>query len=335
GCGVVGVGAGGGCCWGFVSVDFYGSGSMQLSRCERVVFSGFLERIGGAGRRACLFGAGLVVAAVVLLCVVIPFFVWTRLGQRVDERSRWSALLPPEVNERFDAVLTLVSVPAVAVGLLVVVGIALLRRRWDLAVFAVVLVGLANVTTQVGKVVIPRRDVGIGAENTLPSGHMTVITGLALALLVVVPRLVRVPLMMLSAFACTLAGAVIVVMRWHRPSDVVAAVGVLALWSGVAVLVAVWLRSRGRDVGLEGSVSVRGVVAYGVVALAGSVAAGVVLIALGLVAHEEPSNVVVAAVTFGAIGVATCVLMVLSVVAVDELDCVSVGSSTAGGELGD
>lgn len=189
----------------------------------------------------------LILLGVAGLIAVVPFAVWTRLGQRADERSRWSAAIPDDLRFVYLEALNRVSIPVIVVGMLVAVALALLRRRPELGIAAVLVIGGANVTTQLGKAFLPRRDFGIGAENTLPSGHMTVITSLVLALVIVLPRLLRVPAVVVGTFVATTGGAAIVILRWHRPSDVVAAVGVLAVWTGMAALVArAWSNRRAR-----------------------------------------------------------------------------------------
>lgn len=308
----------------------------------------------------------LIALGCVGLAVVIPLAVWTHLGQRADERSRWSAAIPEWLRLAYLDVLNTVSIPVILIGLLVAVVIALARRRTDLALAAAVVIGGANVTTQLGKALLPRRDFGIGAENTLPSGHMTVTTSLVLALLLVLPRLLRVPAVALGTFAATTGGAAIVILRWHRPSDVVAAVGVLAVWSGIAVLTARAWRLRGTDLstvrvpawngpgsevaetgsvshtrqqaspGLEPPTGPGGgparrdrVVPFLVASVLGAAAAGVTLIASGLAAFEKSSNVFVAGFTLTVLGLSVAVLVALVAAAVDGLDGMDACAATA------
>lgn len=280
---------------------------------------------------------------------VVPFAVWTHLGQRADERSRWSAVLGDEFGDALLQVLNQVSVPLVAAGALAAVIIAVLRRRLDLALGVVLLVGAANVATQLGKALLPRRDFGIGGENTLPSGHMTVITGLLVAFVIVAPRLLRLPAVVVASFLATLAGAAIIIHRWHRPSDVIAAVGVLAIATGLSLLLAGWWRGRGRDSeapttaasdsapsdpadmpGAPGTAhgaslarprgAARPFVAYLLAALASAAMSGVALYLGGLAAQAEPSNAIVAAVAFTIVGIAASVLIAMAATGSDAVD---------------
>ncbi|GAA2722028.1 hypothetical protein CAE01nite_26990 [Cellulomonas aerilata] len=165
-------------------------------------------------------------------------FVAHYTGQRVDQvvfegaelgRGRLWRLAEP--------VLDVVSVPYIAVVLLAAVLIATVRRRWELAVQVAVLMGGANLTTQVLKhVVLDRPDLGIapGAANALPSGHTTAAASVSAALVFVVPPRARPWAAVLGAGYTSATGVSTLVGRWHRPSDVVAAVLVVLAWSALA-----------------------------------------------------------------------------------------------------
>jgi len=69
--------------------------------------------------------------------------------------------------------------------------------------------------------------------NTLPSGHVTVVAAAWAALPLVVPRGWR-PVTALAGTAATCAMSLATVAdRWHRPSDVVAAVLVVVAWTSL------------------------------------------------------------------------------------------------------
>lgn len=307
---------------------------------------------GRGGAASALRWAWVLIAGSLMgLAVVVPVSVWTHLGQRADERSRWAVALPAQLRETLWVWLEQVSVPLIVAVTVVLVGVALARRRPEQALAAVLIIGASNVTTQLAKAFLPRAYYGIGAENTLPSGHMTVVTSLLAATVLVLPRALRVPAVGVGAFVCTLMGATIVILRWHRPSDVVAAVGVCAFWYGVAVLVAApWAQRRrpaeterpeprAREVGGHGDGPGGGrdwdeaaraaeaarpwrdrIVGYAVLALASGALSGVVLILGGLAAHEKPSNAIVGAITLSAAGIAVAGLMAMGASAADGLD---------------
>ncbi|MEJ5914053.1 phosphatase PAP2 family protein [Pseudokineococcus sp. 1T1Z-3] len=214
-------------------------------------------------------------------------FVRTGPGQVVDEVAfAGSARGRDLLDDSATSVLSVVSEGTLVLGVVAVVVLAVLRRRLALAVAAVVLVGGANASTQLLKhVLLERPDLGLGSANSLPSGHTTVAASLAVALLLVVPAAVRGPVAILGAAYTAATGVSTLVAGWHRPSDVVAAVLVTAVWTG---LVVAGLRARGGPLAgsgarawaalLVGAGSV--VAAGGVLAL---VAAGLAIDAAGTV----------------------------------------------------
>ena len=130
--------------------------------------------------------------------------------------------------------LHLVSVASVGLALLAVVGIGLSRRRPGAAAAGVVLVLTSQVLTQGLKAVLPRDGVG---ENSLPSGHVTVVSALVVATLLVLPAALRT--VAGAVGLVVIAGASVSVMAagWHRPSDVLAAYGVVAAVGGALLVV--------------------------------------------------------------------------------------------------
>lgn len=188
-----------------------------------------------AGLIALLVGAGGVWAT-------WRVFVVSRPGQLVDHAAFQGAGMHQtglwQIAER---VLSVVSVPFLVLVLVTTMLIAVLRRRWGLAVQVAVLLAGANLTTQVLKnVVLGRPDHGIGHmhANTLPSGHTTVAASVAAALLFVVPPRVRAWAGLGGVLYTGATGVSTLIGRWHRPSDVVAAVLVVLAWTGLVALLA-------------------------------------------------------------------------------------------------
>lgn len=197
--------------------------------------------------------AALIVAAVsavgIWLCWRV--FVDTWAGQRVEwaalQGARYGQTQLWQVAER---VLDVVSVGFIAVVLLAAVLIALVRRRWSLAVQVAVLMIGANVTTRLVKVVLlDRPDLGVAGTwgNTLPSGHTTAAASISAVLLLVVPARVRPWAAVLGAAYTAATGVSTLVGQWHRPSDVVAAVLVVVAWGALAC--ALVARHPGRPAG--------------------------------------------------------------------------------------
>lgn len=165
-----------------------------------------------------------------LLCWAV--FVRSAQGQVVDEvafagSGQTRGLLEAQAR----GVLSVVSEGSLVVGMLVAVAVAVARRAWGAAAAAVVVVAGSNVATQVLKALLPRPALGLGAENSLPSGHTTVAASLAVALVLVAPPRLRGAAAVAGAVVAASMGVSTLVAGWHRPSDVVAALLVVAAWT--------------------------------------------------------------------------------------------------------
>jgi membrane-associated phospholipid phosphatase len=177
-----------------------------------------------------------VVSAAAVAAIATVFLTWPA-GQRIDETSlRGARIGRGHLLDGALTVLGLVSVVGLAAATGTIAVIAFSRRRGDLALAIVVLVGGANATTQILKTrVLDRPDVGIDTItlNSLPSGHSTVAASLAVALVLVVPFRLRGPVAIFGALTATLTGVATLAVGWHRPSDVVAALFVVGAWLGI------------------------------------------------------------------------------------------------------
>lgn len=196
----------------------------------------YSPRVGAAWAGLALF---LISAAATWL--TWGYFVNTVTGQRLDDTAlRGSVIGRGTLLEWVEPVLEIVSVPFVVAVLGTAALIALMRRRWLLAVQVVILVGGANLTTQVLKYVVWDRpnltETAGAAQNSLPSGHTTVAASAAAALLLVVPSAARPGVAVLGAGYSALTGVSTMIGGWHRPSDVVASMTVVLAWAGLATV---------------------------------------------------------------------------------------------------
>lgn len=179
------------------------------------------------------------------------FFVSTASGQRIDQFALDGAALS---QSRLDLAardaLQLISVTFLIVVVAITGILAVLRRRWAHAIAVVVVVGGANVTTQILKdhvLTRPDLDVTWVMPNSLPSGHATVAASVvAAALLAVAPRW-RWFVAGIGTIYMAGTGMATMVIGWHRPSDVVAAILVVTAWLLLALAVL-----RREDVGAPG-----------------------------------------------------------------------------------
>jgi membrane-associated phospholipid phosphatase len=180
-------------------------------------------------------GIGLAVAAAAALVLVYAAAVLTPEGQYVDQRlMSWAAGTLPGQGTSAE-VLGLVSTGTVLLGGLALGLIALVVHGPRRAVAVVAAVGATPVLARLLKLVLDRPElIGSGTANSLPSGHTAAVAGLAAGLALAVPRLLSRTALVAGAAAAGMAGAATVVLRWHRPSDVVAAVLLAAVVGGVA-----------------------------------------------------------------------------------------------------
>ncbi len=198
-------------------------------------------RASGASRSAAV--AWTVLVALVAALGVVGcwrLFVATEHGQAVDQASLEGAHIGQgRLWQVAEPVLDVVSVGFIVGAVLFCGAIALIRRRWSLAIAATLVLGGANLTTQfLKKLVWDRPDWGHGPDfNTLPSGHTTAAASVAVAVLLVVPPRARAWVAVLGSAYAGATGISTLVGQWHRPSDVIAAVLVVLVWGALACLV--------------------------------------------------------------------------------------------------
>ena len=186
----------------------------------------------------------------VAFVVLYAVFVLTVWGQTLDGRAysaRWVS--PIRLGERRERILRTIVTPA---SLLVMTagyaGASLLRRRWRLAGAVVVAIGGSVVTAEILKAVLPRPiHPGIGAfpYPSLPSGHATIGMSLALGLVMVAPQRWRWVLAVTATLIAAFFGVGVVLIGWHRPSDVLTSYCVSLAWFSLAAAVLIRWRGRG------------------------------------------------------------------------------------------
>jgi membrane-associated phospholipid phosphatase len=223
----------------------------------------------------------------------------TSRGLRLDRAASDAVSSPPLVLNRLYEGLSWVSVGSVAVSLLVCVTLAVFRRRFDLALGAAVIIGGSDVTTQILKNdLFTRIDLGHGS-NSLPSGHTTVALSVALAAVIVAPSAWRSMVAIGVSATAALVGVALVLGRWHRPSDVIAATFVCLLWAAVGLLTAALVRQRPPVVAHNVSVHVG--------ALIGASVVGGLLVSWGVRPEPGLRDLGLGIISLGSIGLACAV----------------------------
>jgi membrane-associated phospholipid phosphatase len=191
-----------------------------------------------------LAAAALCVVAFVALYI---FFVRGEAGQAIDQLAFNGAEDGTTGTVVTRNLLDLIPSVMVAVGAVVSLVIAMVRRAWFALVVAVGTALAATVTTQLLKnVFLTRPDLGVDGyvSNSFPSGHTTVAAASALVVFLVASPNTRWLAGTLGAAFAVAAGVSTLVSLWHRPSDVIAALLVVSFWGCVGG--AVLTRAGGR-----------------------------------------------------------------------------------------
>ncbi len=190
-------------------------------------------------KRVALFSASAIALAVAFAGVAF-FFVMTRTGQGIDQ----SAFNGARLGQRTVAPVALtlldaIPITGVAIAVVVAIIVVMFRRNFRVLVVGVVAAGLANVATQLVKnVFLARPDLGVSgyAENSLPSGHTTLAASAALVVFLVSSPRFRPLVGVVGAIFATAVGVATLANQWHRPSDVIAALLLVAFFGCLAGL---------------------------------------------------------------------------------------------------
>lgn len=174
-------------------------------------------------------------ACTVLIVLLARAAVGMASGQRLDQLILSGAQDHEGTLAQYAATAVgTVSFPVMAGLLAAAVVLVLLRRRLALLLPLGLLVVGANLTTQILKhLVVSREALGPGIDitpNSFPSGHTTLAAAATIAVVLASGR-GRVVLAPLGAVWTAAAGIGTLVLGWHRPSDVIGAIVVVAAWT--------------------------------------------------------------------------------------------------------
>lgn len=195
----------------------------------------------------------LAIAGMLVVVLAYLFFVLTVWGQQLGDAAYQGRLAESRSLRVLDKdVLGSIGLPAFAAGAVVLLAVGAARRQWFAGVVVAAAFLVSIVSAEILKIALPRPVLAMEAEalmgskaglNTLPSGHTTYAMALVLGLVLLAsPRFRPVVAMVGMIAVLTVAGGV-VTAGWHRPSDVIAGIGLAAFWLS---LTGSWLlRSRG------------------------------------------------------------------------------------------
>lgn len=187
-----------------------------------------------AARRKRSLAVGLSALALIFLTYLA---LYTVRGQNMDNLSMEALIAAAgKLHVQLSSLRRLVSVSALAVISVGVVIVALIRRRAALALRALLVVGGANLTAQALKALLTRPDLGVSLylDNSYPSGHVTYAAAIAAALIMVSPHRARSALTALGWAWTALMSLMVISQGWHRLSDVLAALLLVAFWGFLA-----------------------------------------------------------------------------------------------------
>ncbi|WP_037306321.1 phosphatase PAP2 family protein [Amycolatopsis orientalis] len=247
-------------------------------------------------------GLGLAAAFV----VTYVLFVHTSAGQlaengvvRSAQSGRWSTMDWAGPLREQDMVLVL------GAAAIVLVGLALLRRKPGLLVPALSVLVLPLVTAQLLKLYLLERpelpDGGYGpGHNSFPSGHVSAAMAILMALTFVLPQRFRPAIIGTGGIAVAWVASSTIALGWHRLSDTA---GACLLGASFACLLAAWLTTRRRDLRRTPAV---------LVALATVAPTGIVLIGFAVLNTATAGAAqFVAALVLGALSAVGIVLVTL------------------------
>jgi membrane-associated phospholipid phosphatase len=240
-----------------------------------------------AARRTIWRLVALGAASATLTAAIYGLTVWTPLGQLMSELILGGRFGSPDAIRGAEQILGTLSRATLVAGGVAVIALALLQRREALAVVAAVSILGANVTAQVLKsAVLDRADLldrlFYVLPNSFPSGHVTAAASVAVALVLVLPPLLRSLTVVLASVAVVVVGASAMLAGWHRMADAIGGVFVATAWASFLTALLVWRRGAvpvGRRTAALGRISGRILLVVGMATLAlGSLAYLLVLV---------------------------------------------------------
>ncbi len=185
-----------------------------------------------------LRGAGLCVlglAATWVLANLVPVLHWRDAVALND----FTQLSHPRVDEVANTLLGLLNPLLYTLWALLLVAVAILRRRPRVALAVALVLPAAPLSAELLKPLLahPHARVGyqwIGAASW-PSGHATAAMTLVLCALLVAPRRLRPTVALLGSAFAIAVGVSLLLLAWHMPSDVLGGYLLAALFGSLAL----------------------------------------------------------------------------------------------------
>lgn len=216
------------------------------------------DELGTPAPRALRPGLGttlrhLLVLAIMVggFCTTVYVFLFSYTGQWIDETAL--AEVSNELiglSDSTEEFLDFLPYVAGGLGVLGLVLVLLLRRRFGPVLLGVAVAAAADGSAQVLKhVIISKPNLGIqeAVGNSLPSGHTTFAMSAGAAVFLAAPKAWR-PFCACALGAMAAAtGISTVINGWHRPADVIAAMFLVGAWTVVGLWILRFLPSEAQD----------------------------------------------------------------------------------------
>ena len=182
--------------------------------------------------------AGLCALALALTWVVAALVPATHVKDAVALYD-FTLLDRPRVDDLANALLALLDPVLYTLWGVVLVAVALWRRRPRVAFAVGLVLGLAPLTAETLKPLLAHTHARIGVSEitaaSWPSGHATAATALALCAVLVAPQRLRPTVAVLGAMFAVGVGFSLLILAWHLPSDVVGGYLVASAWIALTV----------------------------------------------------------------------------------------------------
>jgi membrane-associated phospholipid phosphatase len=214
-----------------------------------------------------LLAAALCVAAMAAVWVFAELVPATHLRDAILLND-FTSLGRPRIDNLANHLLKLLSPGLYTLWALMIVAVALLRRRPRVALVVAVVLAAAPLSAELLKPLLAHAHARIGYQwigaASWPSGHATAASTLVVCALLVAPSVLRPTLAVLGLAFMAAVGCALLILAWHMPSDVLGGYLLAALYGSLAVAAlsarrgdSTAVRARQRRRGRRGSTATR------------------------------------------------------------------------------
>ena len=202
--------------------------------------------------------AGLCVAALALTWVVAALVPITHVKDAVALYD-FTLIGGPRLDDLMNGLVHLLDPPLYTLWGVLLVAVALARRRPRVALAVGLVMSLAPLSAETLKPLLAHPHARVGVSEitaaSWPSGHATAATALALCAILVAPRRLRPPVAALGAVFAAAVGVSLLILAWHLPSDVLGGYLLGTLWMALALTALRIADARSRSARLRTSLA--------------------------------------------------------------------------------